>query len=56
MRLLRLPLTGPPLLYEVHSQLAEMLRKTTHMSKKVSRPSKFIANSSLFGNKAGMSE
>jgi hypothetical protein len=34
MRLLRLPLTGPPLLYEVHSQLAEMLRKTRNMSKK----------------------
>jgi hypothetical protein len=42
---------------EVSCQLAEMLRKTIKKPKKwTPRPSKFIANSSPPGNKAGMKE
>jgi hypothetical protein len=41
------------ILYEVSSQLAEMLRKTIYVEKEPPRPSKFIADSSPIGNKAG---
>jgi hypothetical protein len=42
------------ILCEVSSQLPEMLRKTINISKKTPRASKFIADSSPLGNKAGM--
>jgi hypothetical protein len=44
------------ILYEGSFQLAETLRKTINMSKKDSRPSKIVADSSLTGNKVGMRE
>jgi hypothetical protein len=43
------------ILCEVSFQLPEMFRKTSEISKEKSpRPSKFIANSSPTGNKAGV--
>ena len=48
MQLLRSRLTGSHVLCELAARFAEMLWKTTP------RPSKFIADSSPIGNKAGM--
>jgi hypothetical protein len=57
MRLLRLQLTGPPLLYEVHSQLGKnVAENNSYVEKTTPGPSKFIQNSSSTGNKAGIRE
>ena len=54
MWLLRSPLTRVPFLCEVHPNSKNAAKNNEYVEKETPRPSKFIADSSPAGNKAGM--